>query len=589
VSPSAETRQLERFLAWNFWGSVAAAALVFGVWAFYPWWMALALAGVVAVNAGFLRSAQLQARNGETAAAVRRYSVGTWFVALLVGIGAPIVFPVVVLVAFLPLALVIPYGSRALQIYSFAIGGGIAAVLAVANLVEPLFPLQLIPETTLHLINVIFIPLVATLFCISLWYAYVRLQGANEGLRAANLALQESEASLERKVAERTAELEVSRQQLAQARDIAVDANMAKSRFLATASHDLRQPIHALRLFAEALGDGDDPERMRGLAARIRDSADSLTGMFDELLDLSRLEAGAVEARPIDFPLGPLLEQLGAELAPEASAKGLRLRIVPSAAVVRSDPLLLRRILQNLLVNALRYTERGGVLAGCRRRGRQLRIEVWDTGPGIPESKRAEIFREFTQLDQARRSEGLGLGLAIVDRLARLLDCRVEVHSVVGKGAVFRVSVPLSSRAPAARAAAPAPSAAGGLAGRMIVVVDDDLNILEAMRVLLESWGCDLLLARGADEAVEGLKLRAREPDVILADYSLEAGATGLEAIEAIRGACGVRAPAVIITGETEPDVLARLRNAGVPHLTKPIPPARLRAALGHVLRTRPG
>jgi signal transduction histidine kinase len=587
VSTSAETRQVERFLAWNFWGSVVAAALVSGVWLLYPWWMALALAGVVAINAGFLRSAQYRARRGDSAAAVRQYSVGTWLVALLVGIGAPIVFPVVVLVAFLPLALVIPYGSRRLQIGSFAVGGSIAAVLAVATLSEPLFPLQLIPETTLHLINVIFIPLVATLFCISLWYAYVRLQGANEELRGANLALQESEASLERKVAERTAELEISRQQLAQARDLAVDANLAKSRFLATASHDLRQPIHALRLFAEALGDGDDPERMRGLAARIRDSADSLTAMFDELLDLSRLEAGAVEARPIDFPLGPLLEQLAAELSPEASAKGLALSIVPTAMVVRSDPLLLRRILQNLLVNALRYTERGRVLAGCRRRGRQLRIEVWDTGPGVPEHKRAEIFREFTQLDQVRRSEGLGLGLAIVDRLARLLEHRVELDSVVGKGTVFRVSVPLSSRAPALRPPAPAPAGVGGLAGRMVVIVDDDLNILDAMRVLLESWGCDLLLARSADEALEGLKLRARDPDVILADYTLEAGATGIEAIEAIRGASGVRAPAVIITGETDPEVLARLRDAGLPHLTKPIPPARLRAALTHVLRAR--
>jgi signal transduction histidine kinase len=587
VFSAAETRQLERFMAWNFWGSLLAAAGVFGVWLVYRWWMIVTLAGVVAVNAAFLKSAQHEVRRGRVAAGLRRYAVGTWFVALIVGIGAPIVFPVVVLVAFLPLALVIPFGSRREQVVSFAAGGGIAGTLAVATFFEPLFPLQLVPESILQAINVIFIPLVATLFCLSLWYAYLRLQGANQELRTANTALQESEVSLERKVAQRTAELEESRRQLAQARDVAVDANLAKSRFLATASHDLRQPIHALRLFAEALGDGEDPVRMRGLAARIRDSADSLTGMFDELLDLSRLEAGAVEARPIDFPLGPLLEQLAAELAPEAEAKGLELRVRTTAAVVRSDPLLLRRILQNLLTNALRYTEQGRVLAGCRRRGRQLCIEVWDTGPGIPENKRAEIFREFTQLDQVRRSEGLGLGLAIVDRLARLLDCGVQLHSVVGKGTVFRVTVPLSSRPASARPAAAQTGAGAGLAGRLIAIVDDDLNILEAMRVLLESWGCDLLLARSADEAVEGLKLRARSPDVILADYSLEAGATGLEAIEAIRGACGVRAPAVVITGETDPDVLVRLRDAGVPHLTKPIPPARLRAALGHVLRVR--
>jgi CheY-like chemotaxis protein len=225
------------------------------------------------------------------------------------------------------------------------------------------------------------------------------------------------------------------------------------------------------------------------------------------------------------------------------------------------------------------------VLAGCRRRGSRLRIEVWDTGAGIPEGKRAEIFREFTQLDQAHRSEGLGLGLAIVDRLARLLDCRVDVDSVLGKGTVFRVSVPLSSRAAPVRLAAASPTGTAGLAGRMIVVVDDDLNILEAMRVLLETWGCDLVLARGAEEAIEALKLRARDPDVILADYSLDGGVTGLDAIESIRGASGVRAPAVILTGETDPGVLARIHESGFPHLTKPIPPARLRAALTHSLR----
>jgi signal transduction histidine kinase len=547
--------------------------------------MALALAIVVGLNSAWVYGAQRLARRGEGQAAVRRFAAGAWSVALIVGVAAPIVFPAVVLVAFLPLALVIPYGTPRFQAISFAAGGAIAALLAAAALLDPFVPLEFIPDSVLHGVYVVYIPIVAAMFCLSMWYAYVRMQAANEELRGANVALQESEASLERKVAERTAELEVSRQQLAQARDAAVDASLAKSRFLATASHDLRQPIHALRLFAEALGDGDDPERMRGLAARIRDSADSLTGMFDELLDLSRLEAGAVEARPIDFPLGPLLEQLAAELGPEAAAKGLELRIVQTGALVRSDPILLRRILQNLLTNALRYTERGRVLAGCRRRGRELRIEVWDTGRGIPRDKRAEIFREFTQLDQVRRSEGLGLGLAIVDRLARLLGCRVELDSAVGKGTVFRVSVPLSARSAAARPAVPRPAAASGLAGRLVVIVDDDLNILEAMRVLLESWGCELLLARGADDAIEGLKLRAREPDVILADYSLDAGATGLEAIEAIRAACGSRAPAVIITGETDPETLARLRAAGLPHLTKPIPPARLRAALGHVLR----
>ena len=431
----------------------------------------------------------------------------------------------------------------------------------------------------MHAVNVIFIPLLAGLFCLSVWNGYLRL-------RAANAALQQSESSLENKVEERTRQLLVSRGLLANARDEAVAANNAKSRFLAAASHDLRQPIHALRLFAEALGSGTTPERMRELAGRIRASADSLTAMFDELLDFSRLESGAVEARITEFPLGPLLEQLASELAPDANARAIDLRVVPTSVLVRSDPLLLRRILQNLLVNALRYTEKGRVLFGCRRRGDTLRIEIWDTGPGIPDAKRAEIFREFTQLDQARRSEGLGLGLAIVEKLARLLDCRVEVDSRVGKGSVFRVSVPLCQREPAPSAAAGGPSAGQGLAGRLIVVVDDDLNILEGMQLLLEGWGCDVLLSRSVEDALDGLERMSRDPDVILADYSLESSRTGLDAIDAIRNARSSWAPGLIITGETDPQVLARVRASGLPHLIKPIPPARLRAALGNALRS---
>jgi signal transduction histidine kinase/CheY-like chemotaxis protein len=578
MAAPAETRHLERFLAWNFWAGLAATAFVLAVWLINGWTIALVMAGVVAVNIAIVRSAQQLARRGAHEDAALRFASSAWFVAIVVGISVPVVFPVVVLVAFLPLTLMIPYGSRRLQVLSFAVAGGIAALVAGATYVEPLYPLGFIPPAVLHAVNVAFIPVVAALYVLSLWNGYQRLRDSNEALRA-------SEATLERKVAERTGELEQSRGELASARDAAVAANAAKSRFLAAASHDLRQPIHALRLFAEALGSGDDPERMRELGVRIRDSADSLIAMFDELLDLSRLESGAVEARFTDFPLGPLLEQLAAELAPEASARGISLRVVRTRAVVRGDPLLLRRILQNLLVNALRYTERGRVLAGCRRRGQSVCVEVWDTGPGIPEARRGEIFREFTQLDQARRSEGLGLGLAIVDRLARLLDYRVEVDSVVGKGSVFRVSVPLSQRGVSARPAPAGTASGAGFAGRVLVVVDDDLNILEAMRVLLSSWGCETVLARSADEALDGLKRRARTPDVVLADYSLEDGVTGLEAIAEIRRAHGVRTAAVILTGETDAAVLERVQAAGLVHLTKPIAPARLRAALGHALR----
>jgi signal transduction histidine kinase/CheY-like chemotaxis protein len=587
MSATPETRQLARFLAWNFWAAVAAALFLLGLALVNGWTLAWVMAGLVAVNASIVRSAQALALQGAHEAAAFRFAMSAWLVATVVGISVPLVFPVVVLVAFLPLALMIPYGTRRMQALSFAAAGGVAALLAAMTYLEPPFPLDYLPGELLHTVNVVFIPMLAALYVLSLWNGYLLLRDSNDALRDSNAALQESEASLERKVAERTGELELSRGELAAARDAAVAANAAKSRFLAAASHDLRQPIHALRLFAEALGSGDDPERMRELGLRIRDSSDSLIGMFDELLDLSRLESGSVEARFTDFPLGPLLDQLAAELAPEAAARGIALRVVRTSAVVRGDPLLLRRILQNLLVNALRYTERGRVLAGVRRRRGAVRVEVWDTGPGIPESRRGEIFREFTQLDQARRSEGLGLGLAIVDRLARLLDYRIEVDSVPGKGSVFRVIVPLSSRGVSARPALSAPAPGGGLAGRTVAVIDDDLNILEAMRVLLESWGCELALARSAEEAIDGLKRRGATPDVVLADYTLEAGATGIDAIAAIRSACGSQVAGVIITGETDASVLERVRAAGLVHLIKPIAPARLRAALGHALRER--
>jgi signal transduction histidine kinase/CheY-like chemotaxis protein len=578
VSSNPGTRQLERFLAWNFWANCAATLFVFGIGLVYRLPIAFAFAGLVAVTSALVGGALRVARSGDAEGATRRFAMSAWLMALVVGVVAPIIFPVVVLVAFLPLAIVFPYGSRRLQVVSFAAGGGIAALLAVATFFPPLLDLRTIPATVLQAVNVIFSPLLATLFCLSVWSGYQRL-------RDANAALQLSESSLEGKVTKRTHELLASRAELAAARDEAVAANTAKSRFLAAASHDLRQPIHALRLFAEALGSGADPERMRELASRIRASADSLTAMFDELLDLSRLESGSVEPHPTEFPLGPLLEQLASELAPDANARGIALRVVPTSALVRSDPLLLRRILQNLLVNALRYTERGRVLAGCRRRGDTLRIEVWDTGPGIPESKRAEIFREFTQLDQTRRSEGLGLGLAIVDRLARLLECRVEVDSRPGRGSVFRVTVPLC-KSGSAPAVAPGTASGGqALAGRLVVVVDDDLTILEGMRLLLESWGCDVLLSRSLDDAIEGLERLGRDPDVILADYSLEGARTGVDAIDAIRAARSTWAPGLIITGETDREVLARVQASGLPHLIKPIPPARLRAALGNALR----
>lgn len=583
------TRQIERFLNWNFRGAIAAVAIVFSLWLVYPRVITLWLAAVVAVNAVIVRGAERIAREGDPERAAVRFAASAWIVTLVVGLLVPSLFPLSMLIAFLPLGLVIPYGSRRLQLRAFAASGLIVAFVATATFFPPLVPIDFMPEMVVHGMNVVFVPVLGALFCLAVWGGLELLQEAHRELLISHVAVRESEASLEQKVVERTAELEHSRTELALARDEAVAANTAKSRFLAAASHDLRQPIHALRLFAEALSHGEDRVRARDLARRIRDSADSLTAMFDELLDLSRLEGGTVEAHRADFPLGPLIDQLVAELEGDARERQIELSRVATSAVVRSDPILLRRILQNLLVNAIRHTDRGRVLIGCRRRGTDWWVEVWDTGPGIPESMRSEIFREFTQLDQKRRSDGLGLGLAIVDRLAKLLGCRIELDSRVGYGSVFRVRVAASRKVRDPEQPPADALSTAGLSGRRIVVIDDDLRILEGMRVLFERWGCELVLARSISDAIEGLSQRGLTPDLVLADYSLAGGETGIEAIEAIRRSVGTEVPALVITGEADPVVLARVRDAGLVHLTKPVPPARLRAALAFALRGVPG
>lgn len=580
-----EKRPIERFLVWNFRGAIGAVAIVLTVSFLYPQMIGFALAGVVAANAVIVRGAVRLAEAGEVERAALRFAYSAWLVTLAVAVFVPALSPLSMLVSFLPLALVIPYGSRRIQVRAFALSGSIAGLAAGMTFFPPLVSLDPLPWFVVHGMNVVFVPILAALFCYSVWNGFELLQETNRELVTSHAALRESEASLEQKVEERTAQLEQSRMELSAARDEAVAANAAKSRFLAAASHDLRQPVHALRLFAEALGDGEDGARSRDLAHRIRDSADSMTAMFDELLDLSRLESGGVEPRFADFPLGPLVDQLIAELEPDAREKRIALAWVGTRAVVRSDPLLLRRILQNLLVNALRHTERGRVLVGVRRRGDSVRIEVWDTGPGIPDSMRAEIFREFTQLDQPRRSEGLGLGLAIVERLAQLLRCRIEMDSRVGKGSVFRVEVPVSRRRQGEASAQAAGGAAASLAGLRVLVVDEDLQILESMRVLLESWGCVLVLAQSTEDALDGLARSGRKPDIILADHTLERGETGLDVVQAVRGLHGERIPALVITGETEPDILDRIRASGLEFLTKPIPPARLRVALSTAAR----
>jgi signal transduction histidine kinase len=387
--------------------------------------------------------------------------------------------------------------------------------------------------------------------------------------------LQHSYATLERRVQERTHELEL--------------ANLAKSRFLAAASHDLRQPLHALGLFFGQLRSRlDAPDRDR-IVERVDAAITAMNELFNALLDISKLDAGALVPDLTEFPINHLLKRVEATFAAAARETGLRLRVVPSSTWVRSDPILLERILLNLVSNALRYTARGGIVVGCRRHAESIRIDVCDSGIGIPADQQRSIFGEFYRLAGAERdgSRGLGLGLAIVDRLGRLLGHPIEIDSQPGRGSRFSMLVPLaaSRREPAAPAEDIA--AYDRLKDRLIVVIDDDELVLDGMGRLLRGWGCQVVTA-ASDEVVLGrLAADGRRPDLIISDYQLAAGRTGLEAIEHLQCALGGQIPALLISGDTAPERLRAANASGYQLLHKPVAPATLRATLNHLLRDR--
>jgi signal transduction histidine kinase/CheY-like chemotaxis protein len=331
----------------------------------------------------------------------------------------------------------------------------------------------------------------------------------------------------------------------------------AKTRFLAAASHDLRQPLHALGLYVETLRERMGASEHADLVRQIDRSTATLGETIDELLDVSRLDAGAVEAHPLDLELGPLLERLTEDAAPVAAEKSLDVRLVPTKLRVRSDPVLLARILQNLLVNAVRYTERGRVLVGCRRRGLDVVIEVWDTGPGIPDADRERIFAEFTR-GRSPAAAGTGLGLAIVRGMAELLGHEVSFDSQVGRGTVFRVRVPRARARTHAEAGAKPAAVAGQLSGT-IALLEDDEAVRAGTIGLLERWGATVVAAATLDGLLAQLE---GAPDVIVADYDLGGGPNGLEAISLLRERFGTGIPAMIVTGHGRARASGALRRA---------------------------
>jgi signal transduction histidine kinase/CheY-like chemotaxis protein len=400
------------------------------------------------------------------------------------------------------------------------------------------------------------------------------LEVLGEQFNSMAVQLQHSYATLEGKVRDRTHELEL--------------ANLAKSRFLAAASHDLRQPLHALGLFVAQLRSRlAEPDRDH-IVERIDAAITAMNELFNALLDISKLDSGVLVPDLTELPIIHLLKRIESTFAAATQEKGVRLRVVPSSAWIRSDPILLERILLNLVSNAVRYTARGGVLVGCRRQAGNIRIDVCDSGIGIPADQQRSIFVEFYRLAGAERhgSRGLGLGLAIVDRLGRLLGHPIEINSQPGRGSRFSVLVPLA--VPQAEPAVPAEDLAAydRLKDRLIVVIDDDELTLHGMDRLLQGWGCQVVTA-GSDEVVPGLLADGRRPDLIISDYQLADARTGLEAIEQLRRALGGQIPALLISGDISQERL-RAANASGDHLLhKPVAPASLRATLNHLLRDR--
>jgi signal transduction histidine kinase len=373
------------------------------------------------------------------------------------------------------------------------------------------------------------------------------------------------------------------------AREQAIEASRAKSQFFAAASHDLRQPLHALGLFSSALkGEHPGPAQDR-VVSNINNAIETLEEMFNKLLDISKLDAGFVEPHVLSFPVQMVLDRVAATFAPAAAEKNLELQFDESKALVVSDPTLLERIVGNLVSNAIRYTPRGGrVSVSCQERGDGYCLEVADTGIGIPVDEQQRVFDEFYQIGNPERDrkKGLGLGLAIVKRLTGLLRHRLSMESAPKRGTIFSLQLPRGSVDESATAqedsAVEVPNMT--LKGRFIVVIDDERAVREGMQLLLKQWNCEVLAAGSSQEALKALAMNGRRPDLLIVDYRLREGYTGTQAIETLNAFLGETVPAVLITGDTAPDRLQEAKASGYYLIHKPVRPSRLRTLVTRVL-----
>lgn len=392
---------------------------------------------------------------------------------------------------------------------------------------------------------------------------------------AADMALKQANESLEQRVRDRTSELLEVNRELEQAQMLADEANLGKTRFLAAAGHDILQPLNAARLYSSSLIEKAGKGAVSEAARNIESSLESVETILGAVLDISRLDAGAMTPSPSVFELSPLLRQIGTDFQPLAASKGLRLTIMPSSLRLDTDRNLLRRLIQNLVSNAIKYTREGEVLVGVRRRGELAEILIADTGIGIEAEALSTVFQEFTRLDEGKReAQGLGLGLSIVDRLARVLQAELQVWSERGKGTRFSVLLPMTeAQAPAVVSIAPRrPGSTDRLDGLRVLCIDNDPRILDGMRTLLEGWGCEVETASGTDGAPSAA------PDILLADYHLD-GENGLDAIRTLRRRWGDVA-AVLVTADRSTELRAEADAIDVPVINKPVKPAALRSMM---------
>lgn len=397
--------------------------------------------------------------------------------------------------------------------------------------------------------------------------------------KRAQEAMARINTELEQRVEARTRELQAAKQE-------AEDANASKDKYLAAASHDLLQPLNAARLLVATLQERDLESDNRQLVERIHTALTGAEELLADLLDISRLDANAVTPDYEDFAARDLLNALHSEFQPVAQQAGLELKLIDSSHLVRSDSRLLMRILRNFVSNAIRYTATGRVVLGCRRRGDYVDIMVCDSGPGIADHQRDEIFREFRQLDNAHkgRSKGVGLGLAIVERIARMLDHRIQVKSRVGKGSCFGVRVPLIGRQLAySRPTVSEALPPGGNLDRVrVLVIDNEETIRHSMNTLLQAWGCVVTTADDERKAITAW--HQFQPDIILADYHLDQNQTGTHILKALEQETGERTPAVVITADRSDPVRQEITRLGAVRLNKPVKPAKLRALMCYML-----